>query len=87
MSPFKGSNRARMGSSVLTNRPQGGGNKKAGFPYMVGRGYMTPNYLQYKNSRSLPVLQMNMFPNARPSRPIGSTNAANYRYYHIPGTK
>jgi hypothetical protein len=31
------SNRAAMGSNVNTDQNQGGGNKKAGFPYQVGR--------------------------------------------------
>jgi hypothetical protein len=34
---WSNSNRARMMSNVVTDRPQGGGEKKAGFPYQVGR--------------------------------------------------
>jgi hypothetical protein len=34
---WSNSNKARMMSNVTTDRPQGGGEKKAGFPYQIGR--------------------------------------------------
>ena len=36
-SAMRGSNRNQMGSNAVTDINQGGGNKKAGFPYQVGR--------------------------------------------------
>ena len=41
MGMFTASNRNRMGSNAITDQNQGGGNKKAGFPYMIGRGWRT----------------------------------------------
>ena len=34
---FSSSSRSRMGSNAYTDINQGGGNKKAGFPYQIGR--------------------------------------------------
>jgi len=34
---WSNSNKARMMSNVITDQPQGGGEKKAGFPYQIGR--------------------------------------------------
>lgn len=42
---FSSSNRAQMMSNVNTVRPQGGGEKKAGFPYQVGREHWTSIFL------------------------------------------
>ena len=38
---FSSSNRNRMGSNAYTDVKQGGGSKKAGFPFMVGRSSWT----------------------------------------------
>lgn len=38
---FSNSNRTRMLSNVSTTQNQGGGEKKAGFPYIIGRGHWT----------------------------------------------
>ena len=35
--PFSTSYRSAMGSNAVTDQNQGGGNKKAGFPGMIGR--------------------------------------------------
>jgi len=87
---FRSSSRAQMGSSAITTQTQGGGNKKAGFPYQVGRDTWVSIYFNSTNPVAghcckLPSYQMNLFPNARPSRPIGSTYSPN-TYFHIPGT-
>jgi|APCry1669189883_1035261.scaffolds.fasta_scaffold87681_1 hypothetical protein len=37
MGMWTNSNRAQMGSNVLTDQYQGGGNIKTGFPYIIGR--------------------------------------------------
>ena len=41
--PFSrsGSLRSSFGSTAITNQNQGGGSKKAGFPYQVGRSWQT----------------------------------------------
>jgi hypothetical protein len=87
---FTNSNRSRMGSSVQTNYLQGGGNKKAGFPYIVGRGYMSSIYLQssdpvHGQCCRLKNLQTVNFRLATISRPIG-TLTGNAGYWHIPNT-
>jgi hypothetical protein len=41
MGIWTNSNRSKMGSTVYTDQNQGGGDKKAGFPYQVGRGWQT----------------------------------------------
>jgi hypothetical protein len=77
--------------SSITNGQQGGGSKKAGFPYQVGRTTSTSiafglTDIAHGNCCKLSSFQLNLYPNARPSRPVGSIGIAGYRYYHIPGT-
>lgn len=70
----------RTGSiSSITNRASGGGDKKAGLPYLVGRTASSSIALD-GTSQKLSILQMPMTSNVRPSRPIGVT-PANGRYY------
>lgn len=74
-----------------SNQDQGGGSKKAGFPYQVGRGQWTSNFIQACNPLSsvpcctLTATNTLLFPLASISRPIGRSN--NERYWNIPGTK
>ena len=87
---FRSSSRNRMGSNAITDQEQGGGSKKAGFPYQIGREWQTSITLGSTDPVSghcctLKTLQLNLFPNARPSRPIGSTGHF-VKYWHIPGT-
>ena len=88
---MNGSKRARYVSSI-TNQAQGGGSKKAGFPYQVGRSSWTSVVLNTADPISgrccsLRKMQMNLFPRAANiSRPIGATSAAN-SYFSIPGTR
>jgi hypothetical protein len=89
--PFRKSNRSRMGSSAYTDSNQGGGSKKAGFPYQIGRIYGVSNILNSTDpvsGRCCTLTKMNTlrFPLARQSRPIGSRYGANYHYWNIPGT-
>jgi len=65
--------------SSITNRASGGGDKKAGLPYLVGRDSATSNAF-HGTSQKLSVLQMPMTSNVRPSRPIGVT-PGNGRYF------
>jgi hypothetical protein len=72
-------------SGTITNENQGGGDKKAGFAYQIGRNYMTQIYFTERGvNRPLPQLQQIVFPLANISRPIGRNN--NRPYWQIPGT-
>lgn len=91
---FLSRNRARMGSNYLTDANQGGGDKKAGFPYQIGRIYTVSNKIgidpSSRNSAGCCKLanwNTTVFPLARQSRGVGSLYNSNYRYNHIPGTK
>ena len=81
------SSRARHVSSI-TNRNQGGGDKKAGFPYQVGRiswteiAFHTVDPIHGKCCK-LSGYNKTMFPLASISRPIGRNN--NTPYWHIRG--
>jgi len=69
------SSRARNYSQTV-NLPQGGGNKKAGFPYQVGRTMWSSIYLgpqSITHCAGLPCYQITRNPNVRLSRPMGST--------------
>jgi hypothetical protein len=78
-----GSN-ARYTSSI-TNQNQGGGSRKAGFPYQVGRSNWSSIFII---KQPLPFLQKLSLANKNvsQSRPIGSTSNFNI-YWHIPGTR
>ena len=45
---FSSSSRARMYSNAITDQNQGGGDKKAGFPYQVGRDSWVSIYFGQK---------------------------------------
>lgn len=82
------SNRARHISSI-TNQNQGGGSKKAGFPYQVGRSSWTGiafNSLNpiTGNCCNLKSYNYSLMPLANISRPIGRNT--NNSYWHIKGT-
>lgn len=89
---FNGSNRSQMGSNVFTTQQQGGGNKKAGFAYQVGRESWASIFISGGNPvymskcASLKCLQYTANPHVSQSRPIGSTYRPN-TYFHIPGTR
>lgn len=83
-------NGSRMQSSAITNQSQGGGSKKAGFPYQVGRSTWTSiafNAVDPVHGKccKLNAFQMT-FTKSSVSRPIGSTYTPN-TYFHIPGTR
>jgi len=68
-------------ASITIN--QGGGDKKAGFPYMVGRDHWASIFIQ---DRPLSVYQTLLFPLAKQSRPVSSVYKNAPGYWHIPGT-
>ena len=81
-----GSKRAKYGQTV--NQNQGGGNKKAGFPYHVGRTMWTGIALQTNvvKSNCCKLSQMNSLVfTGRQSRPIGSNVNANREYWRVAG--
>ena len=69
------------------NQNQGGGDKKAGFPYQVGRDTWTSIFFNTTDPVNghcctLPKMQINLFPNVNQSRPIGSTYTPN-TYFRV----
>lgn len=54
----------------LINRDQGGGEKKAGFPYQVGRDSWSSIFI---DNQRRSTLNMTKNPNVRINRPMGST--------------
>jgi hypothetical protein len=81
------SKRARYAGS-LVNRNQGGGDKKAGFPYQVGRSHWTSIFFGtsdpvHGRCATLPCLSRTLvFTNL--SRPVGSWTEGN-TYWRIKG--
>jgi hypothetical protein len=77
--------------NALVRQNQGGGSKKAGFPYQVGRSSATSVAFGTEPSTGacckLGALQISLFPIAKPSRPIGSITGGPMRYWKIPGTR
>jgi hypothetical protein len=87
---FSSSSRSQMGSSATTNINVGGGNKKAGFPYQVGRTSWTSIHFGItdvvnKHCCGLSSYKYTKLPRANISRPIGSTTRPG-TYWNIPGT-
>lgn len=64
----------------ITNYNTGGGNKKAGFPYQVGRTMWSSVALR-DTKTTLTKINTTRFPLAKQSRPVG-VSPANIRYYH-----
>ena len=62
------SNGYRTGSNAITDQAQGGGNKKAGFPYQVGRESWSSIAIP---KTTLAHVMNTKFPLANFSRPIG----------------
>lgn len=86
MSPFRGSNKTRMGSNSMTVQNQGGGARKAGFPYIIGRTeHTTIAFSSQPGLNNLNMMRKNAF-TANVSRPIGSTYSPN-TYFNIPGAR
>ena len=68
------SKRARMVSSTV-NQDQGGGNMKAGLPYVIGRTASSSMYLGNKTGGCTVLgMQYTFSPNTRESRPIGMSS-------------
>jgi hypothetical protein len=85
--------RARYQNTIMVQN-QGGGSKKAGLPYQIGRTAWSEIYLGNKNvfsfgtKKCCTVRDMTVLPftgKVNQSRPIGRIN--NLDYWHITGTK
>ena len=71
--------------SSITNQNQGGGNKKAGFPYLVGRDSWTSIALKQTKQyldEDTQGLRFTLNPNVRQSRPVGMTPGAGRSYFN-----
>jgi hypothetical protein len=91
-SAFRSTNHAQTLSNVHTTQQQGGGDKKAGFPYQIGReswssvtlGTCNPQtFTDTRGCCSLRQLQYTVNPRVSISRPIGSTYSPNV-YFRVP---
>jgi hypothetical protein len=86
--------RARYQNTLIVQN-QGGGSKKAGLPYQIGRTTWSNIHLGNSNrmvsfgiKKCCTVRDMTTLPftgKVSQSRPIGRTN--NLDYWHVPGTK
>ena len=84
---YNASTKARNATSIM-NQNQGGGDKKAGFPYQVGRSSSTSvafHMTDPVNGHCCKLSSFNttIFPLARASRPIGTKYSANYRAFNM----
>ena len=68
--------RARLYDSTI-NQNQGGGNKKAGFPGLIGRDSWKSIFLGTSRS-TLQTLQLTFNPNVKQSRPTCSSVTTSY---------
>lgn len=74
----------------LINRNSGGGSRKAGFPYQIGRSYTTSIFFgstdpAHGHCCTLKSMMPTMMPHVNVSRPIGRNY--NISYWGIPGTR
>jgi hypothetical protein len=79
--PFNSSNRNQMGSNYITDQNQGGGDKKAGFPYQVGRPastYDLGSFVKLDQPLSTWNPVFGTYRVANISRPVGSTSRVPY---------
>ena len=76
------SNHSTMGSNAITDQNQGGGEKKAGFPYQVGRGWRTNiafgNNVERGHCQPLSVYKRLCFTGVHQSRPTGTRGTVSY---------
>jgi hypothetical protein len=67
--------------SSITNKPHGGGSKKAGFPHTVGRDSWTSIYMN-GTAQNLTMLKLPLTSSVSQSRPIGTRPGA-ARYFNF----
>ena len=84
---YNAAKRARNATSIV-NQNQGGGEKKAGFPYQVGRSSSTSVAFHmtdpvYGRCCKLSSFNTGVYPFVRISRPIGTRYSANYNKFNM----
>ena len=61
----------------ITNQSQGGGSKKAGLPYLIGRD--TATTIAFRGTKqAMSILSLPLVSTTGPSRPIGARFRLNY---------
>jgi len=84
---YNAASRARNAGLITHTTAYGGGNKKAGFPYMIGRSYTSSIFLNGNgpvSGKCCKIGIMNqVMRGASISKPIGYTG--NATYWNIPG--
>jgi hypothetical protein len=70
--------------AATTNQNQGGGDKKGGLPYQVGRSWHFNGFLKEHQSANNLTSLKKTFVFANSSRPVGSWTNGN-TYWKIPG--
>jgi len=88
---YNAAKKARNATSIV-NQNQGGGEKKAGFPYQVGRSTATSVAFHmtnpvYGRCCKLSAFNTGVFPMVRISRPIRTPYNSNYQKFHIVGKR
>jgi hypothetical protein len=78
------SKKARLSGSTV-NQNQGGGSRKAGLAYQVGRNWHFLSYLRENGSANNLTSLRRTLVFANQSRPVGSWTEGN-TYWKIPGT-
>ena len=90
---FSGSNQAQIGSNAMTVQNQGGGIKKTGIPYQIGRGYMINNYFNTRNGINnlsfmmKPYYGATKILNPNTNTPTGINNTVPSGYSVLSGSK
>ena len=84
---YNAAKRARNATSIV-NQNQGGGEKKAGFPYQIGRTTATSIAFHmtdpiYGRCCKLSKFNTGVYPFVRISRPIGTRYSANYNKFNM----
>jgi hypothetical protein len=73
---FNSSHHHKIASTAVTVQEQGGGEKKAGFPYIVGRDTQTSIAFKNSGNYTLRFLMKTFNPKTNFSRPISSFGTA-----------
>jgi len=78
---YNAASRARN-ATLIKNSNQGGGDKKAGFPYMIGRGYLTSIAFHATGANCCNLTKQMTMPlkNVNQSRNISSVNVPAVRW-------
>jgi hypothetical protein len=73
---FSSSHHHKIASTAITVQEQGGGEKKTGFPYIIGRTEHTTIAFRGRGLQNLTFLMKTVNPRTKSSRPISSFGTA-----------